>query len=81
MRTLINLRKTEETDDLLQVAFAVFDTEHKGFIESKDIERCLQALCDVPRTDVDDIIADARLHENRAIDFEWWVRIRIKEKH
>ena len=44
MRTLINLRKTEETDDLLQVAFAVFDTEHKGFIESKDIERCLQAL-------------------------------------
>ena len=61
--------KMEEDDNLFTI-FGVFDPENNGFVEGQHIKRSLQCLADVPAEDIDEIIQEARITDDKKISLE-----------
>ena len=67
---MIEEHNSAEEDDNLFMIFSVFDPEHNGFIQGVDIKKALLSLTDVPIQEVDEIIENARITDERKISLE-----------
>ena len=61
-------KPSEEAD--LQMAFQVFDTDNKGYVDSKELRRCLLMLRDAPNQELNDLIYQNNLEQDRGISYE-----------
>ena len=59
-------------DDEAALLFAVFDSEHRGFIEGKAIKKSLEflALDNVPNSEINEILTKTRLTDDKKISIE-----------
>ena len=59
-----------EEDENLFTIFRVFDPENNGYIEGQHIKRCLRKLDDVPSEEIDEIIQNAKITDDRKFPLE-----------
>lgn len=62
-------KKPDDKDDLI-MAFRVFDSANKGYVEAKEIRKALLRLKDIPMEEIDEVLKAANLQENRHIHFD-----------
>ena len=62
-------KKPDDKDDLI-MAFRVFDSANKGYVEAKEIKKALLRLKDIPMEEIDELLEAANLKENRHIYFD-----------
>lgn len=68
--TIIEDENSIEEDENLFMIFGVFDPENNGYINGGHIKRSLQSLVDVPPDEIEDIIQNARITDDRKFALE-----------
>lgn len=68
--TIIEDENSMEEDENLFMIFGVFDPENNGYIDGGHIKRSLQSLVDVPQDEIEDIIQNARITDDRKFALE-----------
>lgn len=68
--TIIEDENSIEEDENLFMIFDVFDPENNGYIDGGHIKRSLQSLVDVPPDEIEDIIQNARITDDRKFALE-----------
>ncbi|CAH3172369.1 unnamed protein product [Porites evermanni] len=68
--TIIEDENSIEEDENLFMIFGVFDPENNGYIDGGHIKRSLQSLVDVPPDEIEDIIQNARITDDRKFALE-----------
>ncbi|RMX52883.1 hypothetical protein pdam_00016258 [Pocillopora damicornis] len=67
---MIEDQNSAEDEDNLFTIFSVFDPEHNGFVEGKNIKKSLLCLDDVPVEELDEIIQKAGITDDRKLTME-----------
>ena len=62
-------KKPEDKADLV-MAFKVFDSENKGFIETNELKKAFTRLKGVTKEEIEELLEAAYLEEDRRIYFE-----------
>ena len=62
-------KKPDDKADLV-MAFKVFDSDNKGFIETKELKKAFMRLKGVTKEEIDELLEAANLEEDRRIYFE-----------
>ena len=68
--TIIEDENSIEEDENLFMIFGVFDPENNGYIDGGHIKRSLQRLVEVPPDEIEDIIQNARITDDRKFALE-----------
>lgn len=67
---MIEDQNSAEDEDNLFTIFSVFDPEHNGFVEGKNIKKSLLCLDDVPAEELDEILEKAGITDDRKLTME-----------
>ena len=67
---MIDVRKPTEREEAVLEAFRVFDSDNKGYIDSKELRDVIMSLDDRNKSELRKMIKDTRLDGSRRISFE-----------
>ena len=69
IKTVEEYKKPGDKADLI-MAFRVFDPENKGYVEAEEIRDALHRLKDLSKEEIEDLLEDADLKQNRHVYFD-----------
>ncbi|XP_068676925.1 calmodulin-like isoform X1 [Montipora foliosa] len=76
IKTVEEYKKPGDKADLIML-FRVFDPENKGYVEAEEIRDALHRLKDLSKEEIEDLLEDADLKQNRHVYFDEFSRLLV----
>lgn len=71
MKRMKNKKKQDEKETDMMLAFRLFDTNQKGYIESADLRYIILNMDNrIPRDELKELITSAKLDQDRRVTYE-----------
>lgn len=71
MKRMRNKKKQDEKETDMMLAFRLFDTNQKGYIESADLRYIILNMDNrIPRDELKELITSAKLDQDRRVTYE-----------